>query len=120
MATILPLYPTTKARVNKAKTGGEPLYDALPSVWHGEDGDLLEKMLDFYPRRKPKKILDATVNFGRSWRGRKRPVTGMDIDPRYNPDVVGDNTAMPFDNASFDVVVYDPPHIPNQGKDKKK
>lgn len=27
---------------------------------------------------------------------------------------------MPFADAVFDVIVYDPPHIPNQGKDKKK
>lgn len=27
---------------------------------------------------------------------------------------------MPFAPATFDVVVYDPPHIPNQGKDKLK
>ena len=27
---------------------------------------------------------------------------------------------MPFGNATFDVVVYDPPHVPNQGRDKSK
>ncbi len=27
---------------------------------------------------------------------------------------------MPFDDRSFDVVVYDPPHVPNQGRDKAK
>jgi predicted methyltransferase len=27
---------------------------------------------------------------------------------------------MPFDDSSFDVVVYDPPHVPNQGKDRSK
>ena len=27
---------------------------------------------------------------------------------------------MPFLGKSFDVIVYDPPHIPNQGKDKQK
>jgi hypothetical protein len=38
----------------------------------------------------------------------------------YAPDVVGDNLDMPFRDGSFDVVVYDPPHIPNQGKDRSK
>ena len=95
-------------------------YDPLPSVWYGTDAELLEKMLEFYPRRKPTKILDATMNTGRFWVGSTRPVTGMDIDPKHEPDVIGDNTNMPFKAASFDVIVYDPPHIPNQGKDKKK
>lgn len=95
-------------------------YTPLASVWHGEDAELLERMLDFYPRKKPRKILDATVNGGRFWRNSKRAVTGMDIDPRYNPDILADNTKMPLEDASFDVIVYDPPHIPNQGRDKEK
>ena len=117
MATSL-LPPTSRKTELTSKSGEK--YAPLASVWHGDDAELLERMLDFYPRKRPRKILDATVNWGRFWRGSKRPVTGMDIDPRYNPDVVGDNTDMPFENASFDVVVYDPPHVPNQGKDKKK
>jgi SAM-dependent methyltransferase len=95
-------------------------YEPLPSIWGGTDAELLEKLLAFYPRRTPKKILDATVNKGRFWQGSKRPVIGLDIDPRFKPDVVGDNTDMPFADGEFDVVVYDPPHIPNQGKDKTK
>lgn len=95
-------------------------YQPLPSVWSGTDAELLELMLDFYPHRTPKKILDATVNKGRFWVGSTRPVTGLDIDPAHKPDFVGDNCDMPFEDKSFDVVVYDPPHIPNQGKDKSK
>ena len=95
-------------------------YDPLPSVWFREDSELLDKMLNFYPRKKPRDILDATVNGGRFWRGLSWKIVGMDIDPKHKPDVVGDNTDMPFDDASFDVVVYDPPHIPNQGKDRSK
>ncbi len=95
-------------------------YDPLPSIWNGDDAELLDKMLNFYPRKKPKDILDATVNGGRIWRGLDWNFIGMDIDPAQNPDVVADNTDMPFDDSSFDVVVYDPPHIPNQGKDRSK
>jgi hypothetical protein len=95
-------------------------YEMLPSVWHGDDAALLERMLDFYPRKPPRRILDATVNRGRFWEGSSRPVIGMDIDPKHRPDVVGDNALMPFADSSFDVVVYDPPHIPNQGKDRSK
>lgn len=95
-------------------------YDPLPSVWFGDDSELLDKMLRFYPRKTPRKILDATVNTGRFWRGLSWDVVGLDINPAHNPTVVGDNTDMPFDDAAFDVVVYDPPHVPNQGKDRSK
>jgi SAM-dependent methyltransferase len=95
-------------------------YQPLPSVWEGTDAELLDKMLNFYPKKKPKRILDATVNTGRFWQGLSWNVTGLDIDPKCKPDVVGDNRDMPFEDGSFDVVVYDPPHIPNQGKDKSK
>lgn len=95
-------------------------YDPLCSVWSGEDADLLEQMLSFYPKRNPKRILDATLNAGRFWRGSERKVVGLDIEARYRPKVIGDNASMPFRGGVFDVVVYDPPHIPNQGEDRSK
>jgi len=95
-------------------------YEPIGSVWSGEDASLLEGLLDFYPKNPPKRILDATVNGGRFWRNSDRPVMGLDIEARHRPDVVADNTAMPFRPGSFDVVVYDPPHVPNQGQDKSK
>jgi SAM-dependent methyltransferase len=95
-------------------------YAPLPSVWDGEDGDLLERMLDFYPKKTPRRILDATVNRGRFWRGSTRPVIGLDINPIHRPQVVGDSRHLPFRPGSFDAVVYDPPHIPNQGRDNQK
>lgn len=95
-------------------------YDPIPSVWTGEDAELLERLLQFYPRRKPKRILDATVNGGRFWRGTKRKVIGLDIEPSHRPSVVADHIQMPFRDNAFDVVVYDPPHIPNQGRDQQK
>lgn len=95
-------------------------YQPLASVWFGEDNELLKRMLDFYPRAKPRLILDATINKGRFWVGNNFPVIGLDINRRYRPSVVGDNMQMPFRSEIFDVVVYDPPHIPNQGKDRQK
>lgn len=95
-------------------------YHPLPSVWEGEDHELLELMLDFYPRQRPRLILDATVNARRFWRESQRPVIGLDTERRHRPSVVGDNMLMPFCGDAFDVIVYDPPHIPNQGKDKQK
>jgi SAM-dependent methyltransferase len=98
----------------------EAAYQPLPSVWYGTDAELLDKMLTFYPRKRPKCILDATVNAARFWEGLSWNVVGMDIDAGCKPDVVGDNRRMPFKKSCFDVVVYDPPHIPNQGKDYRK
>jgi SAM-dependent methyltransferase len=92
------------------------------SVWGGTDAALLDQMLDFYPASPATDILDCTHNRGRMWRGSRyaHRVTGMDINPDVKPHVVGDNTDMPFADQSWDVVVYDPPHVPNQGRDKKK
>ena len=127
LALYLPGPSTTRRRrllpafdkqpsVPKPKSGYQP----LASVWYGEDAELLDQMLSFYPRKLPKRILDATVNGGRFWHGRTHPVVGMDIEAKHHPDLVGNNTAMPYQDKVFDVVVYDPPHIPNQGKDKSK
>src|SRR5260370_29801165 len=104
----------------REKPNGASGYQPLPSVWFGTDAELLEKLLEFYPRKPPKCILDATVNAGRFWNGSHRSVIGLDIDPSHGPDVAGDNRRMPFKDRCFDVVVYDPPHIPNQGKDRTK
>lgn len=108
------------AGLSRAPRGATRNYAALSSVWDGEDAELLEQLLNFYPRKRPKRILDATVNGGRFWRGSTRPVIGMDIELRHQPNLVGDNTRMPFRDGAFDVVVYDPPHVPNQGKDNQK
>lgn len=121
--TVLNTTKSPDGVVSQSETGQRArssTYDPLPSVWFGEDSALIDEMLNFYPRRKPRDILDATVNGGRFWRGLAWRVVGMDIDPAQNPTVVGDNTDMPFDDSTFDVVVYDPPHIPNQGKDRSK
>jgi SAM-dependent methyltransferase len=100
--------------------GAPETYQPLTSTWDGTDSDLLEQMLDFYPRQRPVLILDATMNTGRFWVDSERRVIGLDINLKFRPDVVADNRQLPFKESSFDVVVYDPPHIPNQGADKSK
>jgi len=114
-AVETPMKPSEEKR-----EGGQFQYVAQGSVWDGGDAQLLERLLRFYPRKPPKKILDATVNGGRFWRGTSRKVVGIDIEACHRPTIVADNTYMPFRDSFFDVVVYDPPHIPNQGKDKSK
>lgn len=119
MATALKPFPVPK-KTEPASEQKVSEYAPLASVWYGEDAELLERLLCFYPRKTPRRILDATINGGRFWRGSKRRVIGIDIEARHKPSIVADNTRMPFSDACFDVVVYDPPHIPNQGKDKSK
>ena len=97
--------------------------DQFLSVWDGDDASLIDKILDFYPSSPVKSILDCTFNSGKFWKKSKNKslVTGMDVDPTHNPDLVDDNRVMDkVASKSFDVVVYDPPHVPNQGKDRTK
>ena len=100
---------------------GNSTYAPLSSVWEGNDGELIEAMLKFYATVPPGPILDATYNAGRFWTGSKRRVVSMDIDPQHNPEIVGDNRDMKGVRSSrFGTVVYDPPHVGPQGRDKSK
>src|SRR5437867_2023849 len=112
--------PSDQKDGKKPRQVVSPKYKPLPSVWDGEDAELLERLLSFYPRKRPRQILDATVNGGRFWKGTNRKVIGLDLVRSHRPSIVADNTMMPFADESFDVVVYDPPHVPNQGKDRQK
>ena len=58
-------------------------------------------------------ILDVTYNKGVMWRKTGLTPTKMDIDPSLpGLDLVGDFRAIPVPDASYDVVVFDPPHLP--------
>lgn len=108
-----------RASLDKADIEKRSKYRALSSVWEGSDWELLEAMLSFYPTVKPEPILDATYNAGRFWKGSARDVWSMDIDPKYKPMIVGDNRLMKdVPSARFGTVVYDPPHVGPQGRDK--
>lgn len=111
-----------KQRAHCAIVDDEPAsYRPLNSVWYGEeDAELIEQLLAFYPHGEPQIILDATVNGRRFWRNSTRRVIGVDLDPRHRPDICADHRVMPFTANSFDAIVYDPPHIPNQGRDRSK
>lgn len=96
-------------------------YSPISSVWEGSDGELLELMLGFYPSIPPEPILDSTYNRGRFWKASTRRVISMDIDPKFNPMIVGDNREMKgIPDAAYGVVVYDPPHVGPQGRDKSR
>jgi len=91
----------------------------LTSVWERCDGELIEAILQFYPTIEPHPILDSTYNAGRMWKDSKRQVVSMDIDPQHNPMILGDNREMKgVPSNEFGVVVFDPPHVGPQGRDK--
>lgn len=90
------------------------------SVFYGRDRDLLPKLLDFYAAPDAR-VLDCTANRRRMWEGvvREPAPVFMDLDPAMEPDVVGDFRALPFADASFDVLVFDPPHLPQAAASAK-
>lgn len=109
------------AQASTIKGNGTSTYEPLSSIWEGSDGALLEEMFKFYATIPPEPILDATFNAGRFWKGSKRRVVSMDIDPQHEPMIVGDNRKMTGVRSSqFGVVVYDPPHVGPQGRDKSR
>lgn len=99
--------------------GNGELYEPISSVWEGTDGRLLEAIFGFYPTINPEPILDATHNSGRFWRESKRHVVSMDMDSEHEPMILADNRVMKGVRANrFGTVVYDPPHVGPQGRDK--
>lgn len=113
-----------------AFAGTDTTYDPLSSIWQGSDADLLERIFGFYPSIPPEPILDSTYNAGRFWVGSSRDVWSMDIDPQFGPRILADNRTMVGLNTQtgnkdyrvpsshFGTVVYDPPHVGPQGRDK--
>ena len=94
-------------------------YSPLSSVWQGSDGELLEAMFAFYATIPVEPILDATYNAGRFWRDSTRHVVSMDIDPQHKPMILADNRVMAgVPDKEFGAVVFDPPHVGPQGRDK--
>lgn len=111
---------TAAPRVKKPSTF-KTTYVPISSVWEGSDGALLEAIFKFYPTIPVEPILDSTYNAGRFWKGSKRKVVSMDIDPQYKPMIVADNRVMKgVPSGKYGVVVFDPPHVGPQGRDKSR
>ena len=92
------------------------MIDRPMSVIEGRDPLVLQTMLDFYAPQGAT-VIDVTANRRRMWEGVRwaGPVSYVDIDPTMGPDVVADFRALPHPNASVDVLVFDPPHLPAAG-----
>ncbi len=80
--------------------------------------DLIDKILGVcFPDATT--VLDATVGKGNFWKTVPDgiTVTGMDIDRSRKPDLVGDFMHLPFRDDAFDVAVFDPPYLTDNGED---
>lgn len=82
------------------------------SVLLGKDSEALSTLLTIHCGVPQPAILDCTYNTGVMWRGSPLKPHRMDINPEFDVDTVGDFTAMPFGANTFDVIVFDPPHLP--------
>lgn len=78
---------------------------------HARDKQVLDVLIDLHAVKSPR-ILDVTFNRGVMWKGSGYVPTRMDIDPRFEIDVVADFRTIPFEDESWDVIVFDPPHLP--------
>lgn len=82
------------------------------TVLVGKDNEAIPILLSIHCEAENPSILDTTYNTGKMWKGLTYNLTRMDIDPRHPVDVVGNFMQMPFSDNSFDVIVFDPPHLP--------
>lgn len=85
----------------------------LESVFMGRDSELLPQLFQQYAP-KATIIRDVTASSRRMWKGSKLiGVRFYDIDPSVCPDVVCAWDNIPDVDNSVDVIVFDPPHLPN-------
>jgi hypothetical protein len=58
------------------------------------------------------KILDLSAGKRAQWYNKQHPLTTyVDIRPEMVPDIVCDTRSLPFEDASFDLISFDPPHM---------
>lgn len=80
----------------------------------GTDQEALQALLSLHACPEPR-ILDVTHNRGRMWARLPYKPHRSDRDPALFEegftDTVADFRALPFEAGSFDVIVFDPPHI---------
>jgi SAM-dependent methyltransferase len=88
------------------------------SVFRGRDNEVIPKLLEVHCEVDDPLILDVTYNKGSMWKELNYRVLRMDIDPQFRLHFVGDFRYLPFKENSFDVLVFDPPHLPTNAASK--
>jgi hypothetical protein len=80
----------------------------------GTDQEALRALISLHACPEPR-ILDVTHNRGRMWKGLPYTPHRSDRDPCLHEqgftDTIADFRNLPFPDASFDVIVFDPPHL---------
>ncbi len=97
-----------------AETGHEVavgvVADRPSSIWEGNDRDFLQWAVPFYWREGGEPdVLDINYGRGLFWRGTPSPTVSLDHSTPAN--IRADNRYLPFQCGTFDIVVYDPPHM---------
>lgn len=87
------------------------------TVLLGKDNEALKILFEVHAVSEPL-ILDCTYNKGKMWQGLDYKPLRMDKDSSFELDVVADFCNMPFADSLFDVIVFDPPHIPTHAASK--
>jgi SAM-dependent methyltransferase len=83
------------------------------SVVLGKDRDVLPRLLGTHAVASPR-ILDVTFNKGVMWKGTDYAPHRSDVSREMSPDAdtIADCRSLPFADGSFDVIAFDPPHLP--------
>lgn len=83
------------------------------SVMYESDGRAIDNLVCIHCETDSPRIADVTYNKGRMWRDSYyKPDITMDIHT-YDVTCIGDFSMLPFASNVFDVIVYDPPHLPS-------
>jgi len=84
------------------------------TVLHGKDHTAIEILIDIHSEVVTDPvILDCTYNQGTMWRHcRYQPTFTSDISEQHKVSVVADFARLPFGDGVFDVIIFDPPHLP--------
>jgi hypothetical protein len=116
--------------VTKRQQGGQPTSDLVLSAFVGDNSDLFPKIAGLYLPRGCK-VADVTYGKGVFWSKIERGAYDLhtsDINPREQPKAGGngwhhragiDCRELPYEDASFDAVVLDPPYMEGFFRRKK-
>lgn len=77
------------------------------------DGEIIDLAIQIHCESSSPCILDVTYNKGRIWKDSSFTPISLDIGQFDSLSLRGDFTALPFSSDSYDVLVFDPPHMPD-------
>lgn len=83
------------------------------SVVLGKDRDVIPLLINTHAVENPR-IVDVTYNRGVMWKGTGYAPHRSDVSRDLSPDAdtIADCRDLPFTDGAFDVIAFDPPHLP--------